>query len=341
MDQKPVGITISWGALWKIVFMGAILVVFYLSYDVFVALFMAIVISSALHPIVSWLERHKIPRILGTLGIYIIITFLLALIVYTVVPIVLAELSTLLSKVGSVPSELLDYVNAAEFLENINKNIIEITNRLFSGTSSILDLTSQFLGSIALAISVFIFSFYLTVGKDGVERFLGSILPSEYEGIAVNLYDRVRRKIGRWLEGQIVLSLVIGTLVTLGLWFLGVKYALLLGIIAGMFELIPFVGPIFSGGSAVLIGMTDSLSTGIAVLVLFIVIQQIENNVLVPAVTKFTTALEPVAVLIALLIGVRVFGFVGLVLAVPAAVLLQEVLENWNDVKSRRKSLGL
>ena len=184
-------------------------------------------------------------------------------------------------------------------------------------------------------------SFYLTVGKDGVERFLVTVLPSIYEEKAVDLYYRIRRKIGRWLTGQVILSVAVGILVFLGLWLLGVKYSLLLGIIAGIFELIPYVGPIFSGALAVLVGLTGSLSQGLYTLILFIVVQQLENQLLVPAVTKFTTDLSPVVILVALMVGAQVFGLIGLILAIPAAVLFQQLLEDWSQSKARRKGLGI
>ena len=331
---------LSWDSLWRIFFMLILAVVLFLALDVLVALFLAIVISSALDPVVSWLEKKRVPRLLGTLGLYLIVIFLLALVVYAIVPIALSELSNLLENLSDkVSRPNLEFINISQIVETVNQGLGRITNVLISGGQSFLDITSKVLGGIALTASIFVLSFYLTVGKDGVERFLLTVLPSGYEEKAVDLYGRVRRKIGRWLRGQLVLSLVIGFAVFVGLWLLGVKYALILGIVAGILELVPYVGPIFSGGVAVLVALTTSFTLGIYTLLLFVVIQQIENNVLVPAVMSLTTSLNPVAILISLLIGAKLFGFIGLILAVPAAVLLQELAEDWSASKKRRRGL--
>ena len=184
-----------------------------------------------------------------------------------------------------------------------------------------------------------ILAFYLTVGQDGVERFLVAVLPAAYEDTAIDLYLKTRNKIGHWLKGQVLLSLVVGFIVFLGLSLLGVKYALLLGILAGLFEIVPFVGPIFSGGIAVLVAMSGSLALAGYTLILFVVIQQLENGVLVPLVMNYTTKINPTVLLIALLIGSKAFGFTGLILAVPAAVFFQEVVNAWAVSKKKRRGL--
>jgi len=314
--------------------------VLFFAVDVLVALFLAVVVSSALDPIVTWLEKKKIPRILGTLAIYIVAVFVLAFIVYAIVPIALSEFSSLLNSLDEKISRPdLAFINISQLVDAINEGLGRVTNVLISGSQSFLDIISRFFGGIALTASVFVLSFYLTVGKDGVERFLLTILPPTYEARAIELYTKVRRKIGRWLRGQMLLSLVIGITVFFGLWLLGVKYSLILGILAGIFELVPYVGPIFSGSVAVLVAATDSLTLGVYTLLLFILIQQIENNVLVPAVMSLTTSLNPVVILISLLVGAKLFGFIGLILAVPAAVLLQEIIEDWSESRKRNRGV--
>jgi predicted PurR-regulated permease PerM len=188
-------------------------------------------------------------------------------------------------------------------------------------------------------VAVFALSFYLTVGRDGVERFLRAILPSAYERKALHIYSHVSGKIGKWLTGQLIISAVVGLITFLGLWLLGVRYSLLLGFLAAIAELVPYVGPIITGSIAILIGLSDSVPLGIYVFILFIIIQQLENNVLLPVVMRYTTTLNPVIILTALLIGGKVFGIVGLVLAIPFAVLVQEIIEDWVLTKEARKGI--
>ncbi|MEK9186194.1 MAG: AI-2E family transporter [Patescibacteria group bacterium] len=339
MEQK--NWTIDWGSLWKVFFLGLFVWLIFAARDILVAFFLAIVISSALDPLVSRLEKNKVPRLLGTLIIYIAALFGVALIIYTILPLAISELNNLLSSFDRFSGTVFKFIDASAALETINQSLTKVADILLSGGTSLLDVSSRFLGSLALTASVFVLSFYLTVGRDGVEKLLVTIIPSVYEDRAVTLYNRVRSKIGKWFAGQVFLSLAIGFGVFLGLWLLGVKYSLILGILAAVLEIVPYVGPIFSGSLAVLIGLTESLTLGIYVLILFVIVQQIENHILVPAVTSLTTNLNPAVILISLMIGAQVFGFVGLILAVPAAVIFQEVLESWSSNKIKRRGLGL
>lgn len=309
--------------------------------DIVIVLLLALVVSSALDPIVTFLERKKIPRILGALSIFILAIFILALIFYAIVPIALFEFNNLLTSISQGKDSIFSFIKAPEFLETVNSSLERLTDLLLGGSVSLVDIVSKFLGGLALLISVFVLSFYLTVDKNGVERFLTAILPAASEARTLEIYSKTKQKIGHWLKGQLFLSLTIGVAVFVGLKLLGVKYSLILAILAGTLELIPYVGPIFSGTVAVLIGLTESAALGIYVLLLFIAIQQLEGHVLVPAVTRFTTSLNPVVVLVSLMIGAKIFGFVGIILAVPLAVMAQEFLEEWSQSKQRRRDSKL
>lgn len=335
------GISISWGSLWRVVVVLAIVTVLFIARNILISLFLAIVIASALDPIVTWMEKRRVPRILGTLGIYIVLIFVLALLAYAVIPIALSEFNTFLGGLGKYSGTLFSFIDTSGFIDSINQGLGKITNLLLSGSTSVLEVGSKFLGGLTATVSVFVLSFYLTVGKDGPEKFFVTILPSTYEPKVVSLYRRIKKKIGNWLAGQVVLSVAVGLLVFIGLSILGVRYSLILGILAGVFELIPYVGPIFSGSLAVLIALTDSVPLAFYALILFVIVQQLESNLLVPAVNNFTTDLQPAVILIALLIGANVFGMIGLILAVPCAVLFQELLEDWSVTKASRRGLGL
>jgi len=290
---------------------------------------------------VSYLSKKGIPRILGTLIFFIIGLSFLAGLVYTIVPLAISDFTQLFLNLKDYAGPFLDNFQAGETLDIINQRLNAFSDTLVSGTIPLTSVIGSLFGNIFLAITVLMISFYLTVGQDGIERFLVAVLPTAYEESAIDLYLKTRKKIGQWLKGQMLLSLVIGLLTFIGLYFLDVKYALLLALLAGVFELIPFVGPVFSGGIAVLIGLSTSFNLALYVLILFVIIQQLENNLLVPIVMKYTTNLNPAAILISILIGGTVFGFTGLVLAVPASVLIQEVIEKWATAKRRKKGLGL
>ena len=335
------GLEISWNSLWRIIGMLILVSIFYVALDIWIAVLLSIVISSALDASVTWLEKKRIPRVVGTLGIFILVILILALILYTVVPIALSELNILLKNVGKADKTIFGFEEVAKVIAAVNESLGQLTNVLLSGSASFIDTVSKFLGGLALAIAVFILSFYLTVDRDGVEKFLLAVVPTGYEDKTLEVYYRTREKIGGWLYGQIFLSLSVGVAIFLGLWIIGVKYSLLIGILAGLLEIVPFVGPILSGAIAFLIAISQSFNAGIYTFFLFLLIQQAEGVLLVPIFMKLTTNLHPALILISLLVGAKLLGLVGLIIAVPVAVALQEIMENWSKERTRQKSQSL
>lgn len=336
--EKGNSFDISWGSLWKVAIMALLGALVYFASEVILAVILAIVVSAALDPIVSFLETKRIPRVLGTLAIFIAVVVGLALVLYTVVPIALSELNILLNQLTEFDAPFLGFQEFSGLVKTLNEGIGRLANLLISGSASLFEAVSRFLGSVALAIAIFVLSFYLTVDRDGIEKFLQAILPPAYEDRVLDIYFRTRKKIGRWLQGQIFLSLTVGVSVFVALWLMGVKYSLILGILTGLMEIVPFVGPVFSGAIAFLIALSQSFTSAIYVLILFVLIQQLENHLLVPTFMRLAIGLNPAMILISLLIGGRIFGFVGLILAVPASVLVQEIINYWSDTKSKRKA---
>jgi len=308
-----------------------------------IILFLAIVISSSIDGLVSWLQRKKIPRIFGTLLIFLVALTILALLLYTLIPIAIFELQSLLGNLKKIEIPIFGALDISQFV-GIDKylgNLGNLADVLFSGGASFLNIVAAVFGNLALIIVTLILSFYLTVNRAGVEKFLRIILPIIYEDYIVGIYLRARKKMGRWLQGQILLMLVVGAATTIGLWILGVKYSLILGILAGVLEIVPIVGPIFSGTIAFLVAISESWILGLYVIILFLVIQQAESHLLIPLIMRKTVGISPVVVVIALLAGSQIAGLVGIILAVPTAVVLQEVIEDWERKKLKTQRLEM
>lgn len=315
-------------------------IVLYSLLDVLVILFLALIISSALDAPISFLEKRKIPRIFGAIMIFLAVAALFSILLYTIIPAAVLEFNSLYNSVLrdylNIPYlESLEAFSSFSSIEKVESSLENFAGVFLKGaSSSLVNIVGAVFGGIVSVVAVFILSFYLAVSKYGVEKFLKFILPVRYEEYVIEVYGRTKSKIGLWLQGQLILSLIIGILVFLGLLFLGVRYSLIFGILAGILEMVPFVGPVLVGTLAALIGFSDSFTLGISVIALFIVIQQLENNLLVPLVMKYTVGLHPVVVVIALLAGAKLAGFAGILLAIPIAVIIVEILESW---ASRRK----
>ncbi len=301
----------------------------YFARNAIIVLFLAIFISSALDSLVIKLESVRIPRLLGTIFVFLTLLLSVAILIYTIVPIALFELRGIFNNLSGAVGQVLSLGVPQQFTNLIDSNLENISNTLFAGSASFLEIMGNLFGGITSLLATLVIAFYLTLSRDGVGRFIRAIFPENMEEKVLSVYYRSKKKIGHWFQAQLILSFIIGFLVFLGLWILGVKYAVVLSILAAIFELVPIVGPIFAGGVAVVIGVSQSTVTGFYVLLLFLVIQQLENHILVPIMMKKAIDVHPVVILIALLAGVELAGFVGLLLAVPAVVVASEVVEDW------------
>lgn len=331
---------ISWVTLWRIFIFVAMVGIFYLGRQIFLGLFLAIIISSGLEGLINLLERVGLPRSVSVVLIFLVSVLLIIFIVYSLTPIVIVELNSILTNTGGADGGgAIGTILSSKASESVSGLVSNFSTQFFSGTGSPLDVFSNALGSVGLAVAVILCSFYLSLSKDGVERFLKVVIPPAYEDTALRIYERSRRLISSWFKTQILLTLIFGFTVWGGLTLLGVKYAFLIGVLAGLFELVPFVGPFLSGALAVLAALSTSPTLAIYTLIFFVIAEQFEANILVPVLNQRIVGIHPVIVIVALLIGAEVGGILGIVISVPAAGVFQEVIQEWSITK--RKAVAM
>jgi predicted PurR-regulated permease PerM len=341
MPEKKI-IEISWTTLWRILFFLVLGSIMLQTQQILLGLFLAIAISSGLEFVVTFFERRGIPRTLGVTIIFVIAVLCIIIFAYLVVPLFIIDLKSILSNFnhGAASYWLDPLVNFnAGNANSIAVFLNRISTQLFSENATPLSFISDILGGLGLAISVLVTSFYLSLSHDGVERFLRFIIPPDYEDAVMKVYTNSRRKIGYWFRSQIMLSITMAVLTFLALRILGVSHAFVIAILAGVFELVPFMGPILAGALAFIVALTQSPILAFTTLIVFIVIHQIEANILVPFYMRRVVGLHPVIVIIALLIGLSVEGLLGALVAVPIAATLQEILEEWSYRKRPEQSV--
>lgn len=326
-------IDITWGMLWKITAMIVFVAALFYAGSALVMVGVAIIISSALHVPVTYLERKGIPRLLGVLTIFIAVAGIAALLLYTLVPISLIQLRYLFDHINEFKIPLLESLGTSEIATQLDKGVSGIIAALVTGGSEFWNIIGSLIGNVFFISVSLVLSFYMTLSRDGVERFIRAVLPLSKEEYAIGLYTRTRRKLGRWLSGQLLVSFIVGTLTFIGLSLMGVDYALVLALLAAVLELIPYVGPIVVGVITFLITIPKSLSLAIMAVILFIFIQQIENHVLVPFIMSKAIGVDPVMIVIAMIAGSKLSGLVGIMLAVPAVIIMQEVIDDWSERK--------
>lgn len=322
-----------------ILWVALALLVYYLRDTVLIVL-TSVVIASAVQPISRWFINYKVPRVLAVLFVYVGLFALLAGAFYFIMPILVSEVSGVAKYLPTkinIPSSLESVAETVDYLSANFKGDFSVQSVVDSG-SALSGKFFNFAGSVANGlfglILIVVISFYLAVQEKGVENFLRIIMPLKYEAYAIDLWRRTEKKIGGWAQGQLVLAIIIGPFVYLGLSLMQIKYALVLAIIAMIFELIPIFGPILAAVPAVLLGFSQGLGLGLAVILFFVVIQQFENHLLYPLVVKKIIGVPPLVAIIALIVGAKLAGFLGIILSVPLAALMMEMLGDLEKRKS-------
>ncbi|MBI2120270.1 MAG: AI-2E family transporter [Parcubacteria group bacterium] len=333
---------ISTGTIVRTVLVLVGFYVLYLLNDLLLVLLTSIVVASSVEPAARWFMARKLPRTLAVLAVYIIFLSLFASLFYFFLPPLLKDFSQFFS---SLPryfdfldkwnpwSDVMDY---QQILTNIAANFtggVSALGGAADAAGGIVRTVGGVFRGLANFILVIVISFYLAVQEKGIENFLKIIVPQKNEKYVIDLWYRSQHKIGRWMQGQVILGVLVGVLVYLGLLIMGVQHAFLLAIVAATFELIPVFGPTLAAVPAVLIGFTSSVTLGLMVIAFYIIIQQFENHLIYPIVVRKVVGVPPILVIIALLIGLKLAGFMGIILSVPLAAALMEFV---NDIEKKK-----
>ncbi len=327
---------IGWGTMWRIAAFIAIIYFLIIARSAVAVFLVSAVISLGLDPFVSFLEKGKIPRILGTFVVFVFGIIILTTAAYFVVPILLSEFQNFVSYFGSVSYSLFGIQIPSLPFESISQHWQEALGAIGLSGASIGSAVSSVFFQGFLVVATIVSSFYLTYDPAVLERVIKALVPDAQEKGALSLFNNFKKRIRKWFSAQLLLCLVMGIVAGGGMWLLGVPYAFVIGILAAIFELVPMIGPVIVGAAAFLIAVSESFSLGIYALVFFMILQQLENHIFIPLVMGKAMRVHPLMVILSILAGGQIAGFVGVLLAVPIAVLTEEVV---TYVGEKRKSL--
>jgi predicted PurR-regulated permease PerM len=330
MDTRQ--INISSVAIFKIVAILLGLWFLYMVRDVVVLLFLSVILTATFDSPLDWMAKRKIPRPLGVFIIYIALFLILGLLVSFLIPPLVSQFQSFANnlpvyseKIATTLNGITQYAesyniqfNTNEFLLNSTGNFLQSSNKIFSTT---VEVFSFFIS----ALVVLALTFYMSVKEDSLNKFLVSIMPKIHHEYSISVADRIKQKIGSWFAGQLLLMLIIFVLDFAALSIFRIPYALVLALLAGFLEIVPYLGPIISTVLASAIGFLISPVTGFMVLGILTIIQQIESNIIVPQLMKKAVGLDPIVVILALLIGAKLGGVPGAVLSVPIATSISVV----------------
>jgi len=335
-DSKTI-IEISPKTIFWVLGIGVLAVLVYMVGDIIAVLIFAIIIASALEPILRYAQSKKIPRLLSLIVIYLLFFIFFAALIYIFLPLVLDQLRDFSQNYPTYFGRIEEAAGVITFLPGLSGNIHELLSQLteqIPSFTSLISYASSIFGGVLSFVVVLVVSFYLSISRNALDNFLRAILPPQFEVYAHSLWVRAQYKMGRWLQAQILLSFIMALITGLGLWILGVKYAFLVAVIAGVLEIVPYVGPIVAGGLASLLALSQSATLGLCTLVFFVAAQQLEGHILVPLLIKKLVGLNPVAVILAMLIGAKLGGILGILLAVPIAAVIDEFFDDLAKHKS-------
>lgn len=337
-EQK---IEISPSIVWKTVLILLGLWFIYFIKDILLLLFLAIIIVSAAGPLIDKLEAKKMNRILVVVLLYAFFALFFVVVVSMVVPVLSHEIRLIgtvlpqyLTGVNTFIQNITDLAATYHFEENVNQIFLNTSNAISNSFSSIFSNTIIFFSSIFKALVVFSLAFYMLIKQNGTRTFISAIVPKkEHREKIIGLVEKIQQKMGHWLVGQFFLMFIIFVLEFIALSALGVPFALVLALLGGLLEIIPYIGPLIAFIPAVLIAATVSPWTAVLVAVIYIAIQQMENHLIVPLLMKKAVGLNPIVIILALLIGAKLAGILGIILAVPFAAAIKIVLEDFLNKK--------
>ncbi len=342
--SKLLKIDISTNTFLKALLIVGLVIFAYLVREVLLALAVAVIIAAAVDPLADFFEKRKIPRVLSILLVYVLIILLFGLILFLIIPPLANEMKQLAENAPSYVSfvsdrfvQVQDFVQQHNLADNFKTVLDRASNTLGQVTGNALGSVVSFFGGLASVLLVFFLSFYLVIEERRIKNFGALIVsPSRRKQIA-RLVNASQKKVGAWLRGQLILSATIFLVTWLALSLLGVKYALLLALIAGVLEIVPMIGPILAGIPAVLVGLSQGWWMGLIVLALYVVIQQLENHILVPKIMQKATGVSPVLVILGILAGAKLGGVLGMFIAIPIIAGLSVWVWEWINIRNHHR----
>lgn len=292
--------------------------------EILIVIFLSIILVSAFLKPVEWLSKKGIPRAISVILVYILFLALLSTAIGVLVPPLIEQSKNFSDNLPQIITTINNFFAFHDIpVEDISTIIARQVQQI---AGDIVRVTTKVFSSILLVLTTIVLSFYFLLEWDKFVRLFASPFSGKQEKKVINLATKIEAGLGHWLRGQITLSIIVGVLVFIGLTLLGIPYAIPLAVIAALLEIIPVIGPTISALPAILVGLTISPLVGLAVAALYIVIQQVEGNLIVPIIMSRAVGLNPPIVILAFLVGSKIAGVGGAILAIPFIVLVRIVV---------------
>ncbi|MCI5997638.1 MAG: AI-2E family transporter [Peptoniphilaceae bacterium] len=304
----------------------------------------SIIFSYILNPLVNYFEKKNIKRIYSIFLVYLIIFLSLAILIIGIFPGTIKQFKNLFISLPDLVKNFVEYTNdlrdklftnvpvVNNLINNFNEQIMKLVSLL---TQGILSRISGMVAGVSGLIAVFIqlilipvISFYLLLEKDKIFNKIGKTVPDRYKKFSIDLWKEVDNSLSMFVRGRIVMAIFVGVATMIYLAIMGIDFALVIGIITCIADIIPYIGPFLGFVPAVLLALFKGPITAFWVAVCFCLIQWVENNILGPKILGDSTGMHPLTVLILLIVGGGMFGVAGMILSVPIVAALKIVYKH-------------
>jgi predicted PurR-regulated permease PerM len=342
MDNEKI-LDISWQTIMKFAVAIMVFYLLYLMRDILILIIFALIFSVLFNPAIDFLTKRRIPRVLSVVIIYFTAFSLFGILIYSIVPIFIYEVQQFAQLFPQYFEKLSPVLRSLGIgaLQNFESFTSALQAGLLKASSSILSAVGAIFGGIFSALTVFSIAIFLSMEEKGIEKTLSLLFPKRYEAVVLSIWEKCQRKVAGWFGSRILSCFLVGLMTFLACKILAVKYAISFGLLAAVTNIIPIIGPILAGVVMVLFTLLASWTKAIFLLIIFILIQQIEGNILTPLLTKKFIGMPPVLVIIALIIGGKLWGIMGAILAIPLFGILFEFIKEFLKKKREEKVVVL
>lgn len=285
----------------------------------------SLVIVFSVEPLIKKIMKlvvlnRNVSRTVSVFITYILLVILLVFIITVGVPPFIAQIQKLVRSLSGM-------VVTLDIAQRFNIQLSDLLPQASKISEGLITTAFSIFSNFTTLMTLLIFSLYMSLDWENIKKKFLYLFPEEHKLTAKSALDEVELSMGSWVKGQFLLMNVVGIMSFIGLVILDVEYAPALGLISGLLEIVPMLGPILSAVIAAFVAFADSPVKGLGVIALYIVVQQLENNILVPKVMQKVSGFSPLVILLALMVGSEFFGIMGAVLAVPITMVLTIILK--------------
>jgi predicted PurR-regulated permease PerM len=304
-------------------------------WDVFVLLVVSLMLATAMAPFVDWLTGRGLSRGKAVATVALLLLIVLGGIGFIVVPTVIEQGRSFADRFPDIKADFAEMLRDREQYDLASQvdrfSFADVVER-----DQVVNTSRRALGILVSMLTVIVLTIYMLLDARRIERFFFFSTPDRYHEHVNNLLPALRTTVGGYLRGQLLTSAIITVYTFVVLFALGVEGALGLAVLAGIADVIPLIGAFIAVGPATIAALSVSTTAGIICFVLLMIYQQIEDRILVPRIYGNTLRLPAIAVFLAVIVGAKLMGILGVILALPAASAIRVLLMYWNGVRQGR-----